>query len=56
MADLAYSWVRTAMGNAGAQMFGMKEAALTIEESVAGLIQVVRYTLPRVKDFSNIVI
>ena len=31
------------MGNAGARMFGMEEAGLSIDESVAGLVKVVSF-------------
>jgi len=34
-------WVQTDMGNAGAVALGMKEAEITVEESVRGLVKVV---------------
>ncbi|TEY55509.1 hypothetical protein BOTCAL_0232g00170 [Botryotinia calthae] len=34
-------WVQTDTGNAGAQMFGLKEASLSIDESVAGIVKVI---------------
>ncbi len=35
------SWVQTDMGNAGARAFGLKEAPLSIDESINGIVQVV---------------
>ncbi|KAJ5279833.1 allantoate permease [Penicillium angulare] len=34
-------WVQTEMGNRGAETFGMEKAALTVEESAKGVVQVV---------------
>ncbi|KAK4173824.1 hypothetical protein QBC36DRAFT_303360 [Triangularia setosa] len=35
-------WVRTEMGNAAAQLWGLEHANLTIEESVGGMFEVMR--------------
>ena len=35
-----YSWIQTETGNPGARLFGFEKAALTVEQSVEGLIKV----------------
>ena len=34
-------WVQTEMGNAGAKHVGMKEAPMTVAQSVAGIVKLV---------------
>lgn len=36
-----YRWVQTDLGQAGADAFGYEKAAITVEESVSGLIKVI---------------
>ena len=36
----SYSWAQTDLGNNGAEAFGLEKAAITVEESVNGIIQV----------------
>lgn len=39
-------WVQTEMGNAGAVAIGMEKAILTLDESVQGMVKVVRIFSP----------
>lgn len=41
LADLFSSWVQTDLGNRGAEYFGHEKAAITIEQSVTGMVQVI---------------
>lgn len=36
-----YSWVQTELGNRGADAFGIEKAAITVEESVTGVVKVI---------------
>ncbi len=36
-----YSWVQTDLGNLGAEAFGLEKAAITVEQSVTGMIKVI---------------
>ena len=36
-----YSWVQTDLGNFGAEAFGVEKAAITVQESVTGMIKVI---------------
>lgn len=40
------SWVQTDMGNAGAVAFGLQKAEIAVEESLSGLVKVVRHAFP----------
>lgn len=35
------SWVQTELGNRGADSFGIEKAAITVEESVVGVVKVI---------------
>lgn len=35
------SWVQTELGNRGADAFGIEKAAITVEESVTGVVEVI---------------
>ena len=35
------SWVQTDLGNLGAEAFGYEKAAITVEESVGGMVRVI---------------
>ena len=36
-----YSWVQTDLGNLGAEAFGYEKAAITVQQSVTGMIKVI---------------
>ena len=36
-----YSWVQTDLGNLGAEAFGVEKAAITIRQSVTGMIKII---------------
>lgn len=40
-ANIYCSWVQTDLGNRGAKAVGFKEAAITLEESVSGLVKTI---------------